>query len=191
MRAAVAVQMNGSAWRLWCVTYSSIARIRSGETPKGAAANPLARDLGEPAFDQVEPRGAGRHEVAVIPRMGGEPSLDRRMRVRAVVVENQMNLAPLRHGAIDLIQERQELGVAFPRRAAREDRPVQDVQRGKQVGGAVPNVVMRLARWNARAAAAAPARCGRAPAPGAFHRRRTPAPGRADGDRRRRHRAAS
>ena len=33
---------------------------------KGAAANPLAGDLGEPALDQIEPRRARRDEMAVV-----------------------------------------------------------------------------------------------------------------------------
>ena len=76
--------------------------------------------------------------MAVIARMGGEPGFDRRMRVGAVVVQNQMNLAPLRDRAIELLQESQELGVPLAGRAPREDRPVQNVQRGKQVRRAVP-----------------------------------------------------
>ena len=82
-----------------------------GDAAERAPTNPLAGDLGEPPFDQIEPRRARGNEVSVIARMGGEPGLDGRMRVGAVVVQDQMNVAPLRDRAIELLQEGQELGV--------------------------------------------------------------------------------
>jgi len=64
------------------------------------------------------------------------------MRVGDVVVEDQMNVAPLRDRAIDLLQEGQELGVSLAGPAPREDSPVQNVQRGKQVRRVAPNVLV-------------------------------------------------
>ena len=40
---------------------------------KDAATKALLRQLAEPALDQVEPRGAGRREVQLKARMGGQP----------------------------------------------------------------------------------------------------------------------
>jgi hypothetical protein len=48
------------------------------------------------------------------------------MRVGAVVVKNQMNLAALRHGPIQLVEKRQELGVPLARRTAGEDGAVHE-----------------------------------------------------------------
>src|SRR5512146_2962499 len=53
---------------------------------EAAAPDGLAGNRREPALDQVEPRRAGRSEVEVEARMGGQPSFDRRMLVGAVVV---------------------------------------------------------------------------------------------------------
>jgi hypothetical protein len=54
-----------------------------GHGVKGSAANALACDLGKPAFDLIQPRGAGRGKVKVITRVGAEPLLYLRMLVRA------------------------------------------------------------------------------------------------------------
>jgi hypothetical protein len=43
---------------------------------EGAAVDGSALELGEPGFDGVEPRGAGRREVEVEPRMSVEKALD-------------------------------------------------------------------------------------------------------------------
>jgi hypothetical protein len=67
-----------------------------GKAPKCAATNPLACDVGKPAFHQIKPR-------------------------------------------------REELGVSLAGRAPREESPVQNVQRGKQVRRAVPNVLVSTA----------------------------------------------
>jgi hypothetical protein len=64
----------------------------SPDAVEAAAVDGLAGDQGEPAFDQVEPRGTGRSEVQMEARVGGEPVHDRRMLVGDVVVADQMQL---------------------------------------------------------------------------------------------------
>jgi hypothetical protein len=92
----------------------------------------------------------------VIALTGRKPGFHRRMHMRAVVIENQMNLAALRGNAVNLLEKRQRLGVPLAGCALREDRAFQHVQRGEQIRRAVPHVVMRLARRNpARTASAA------------------------------------
>ena len=59
---------------------------------KGSAADAFARDLREPALDLVQPRGAGRGKVNVIAGVCVEPLLHCRMLVRAVVVQDEMDL---------------------------------------------------------------------------------------------------
>src|SRR5262245_48384988 len=63
------------------------------EAAEGATSNALPGDLGEPALDEIQPRGAGGHEVPVITRMRGEPGFDLGVRVRPGVVEDQVDLA--------------------------------------------------------------------------------------------------
>jgi hypothetical protein len=68
---------------------------RPFQTPnavEATAADGLAGDQFEPAFDQVEPRGTGRSEVQMEARVGVEPTCDRRMFVGAVIVADQMQL---------------------------------------------------------------------------------------------------
>src|SRR4029077_11734227 len=51
-----------------------------------APANPLSRDVREPAFNEVKPRGAGRNKVAMVPTMRGKPLFNFGMRMGTVVV---------------------------------------------------------------------------------------------------------
>jgi hypothetical protein len=81
------------AWAL--VVFADVFLDRVNEVAhgaKGSAAYTLARDLREPTLDLVQPRGAGRGKVNVIARVGAEPLLHFRMFVRAVVVQDEMDL---------------------------------------------------------------------------------------------------
>ena len=60
---------------------------------EAAAPNAFARDLSEPAFDQIQPRGTGRREMQMEPPMAFEPGLDFGMFMRGVVVNHQMQLS--------------------------------------------------------------------------------------------------
>ena len=71
----------------------------------GAALDLLVGEQREPAFDLVEPGGAGRREVEVVARVAGEPGFDRRRFVGGVIVEHQMDVEIGRHGLLDLRQE--------------------------------------------------------------------------------------
>src|SRR5215831_13680629 len=64
-------------------------------TAEGCPPQPLAGDLGEEAFDEVQPRGPSRGEVEMKARVLGEPRLHSGMLVGAVVVEDEVKvLAP-------------------------------------------------------------------------------------------------
>jgi hypothetical protein len=97
------------------IIFDGARQIR--ETAERASTNAFACDVRKPAFDEVQPRGAGRYEVAMVSRMGGEPGLDLRVRVRAVVIEDQVNAPTLRGRPIELREEPQKLGMPFSRRA--------------------------------------------------------------------------
>ena len=58
-------------------------------------------------------------EVAVVPRMRIEPRLNFGMRVGGVVVENEMDLAPLRDRGVEVGQEGEETRYAVFRGAHR------------------------------------------------------------------------
>src|SRR6266508_4844558 len=66
--------------------------LEGGDTREGSSTNGLLGDPGKPAFDEVEPRGAGRCQMEMEPLVFRKPGLDGRMFVRAVVVADQMDL---------------------------------------------------------------------------------------------------
>ena len=82
-----------------------------------AAADQLVGQEAEPAFDLVDPGGAGRGEVHVEAGVAGQPGLDRRGLVGGVVVADQVHVELGGHGLVDGGQELLEL-----------DRPVPAVQ---------------------------------------------------------------
>src|SRR3990170_1767219 len=94
------------------------------------------------------PGGTGRWPFPAPPRCEGcrAPRLHPRILVRAVVVKNQMNLAPARSRSLHPLQKRQEFGVAVPRPAVADDGPVQDIKNRKQGRGAKADAIMRLVR---------------------------------------------
>jgi glycogen operon protein len=78
----------------------------------------LGGQFAEPAFDEVEPRRAGRGEVHDEARVGQQPAFHRGRLVGRGVVEHDMNRILGRHLPVDGLQELLEL-----------DRPVPGVQR--------------------------------------------------------------
>ena len=68
---------------------------------KDASAYLLVRELGKPPLDEIEPRPVGRREVDVKPWPLGQPALNQRGLVRAVVVQNEMD----GHGGVDRTEE--------------------------------------------------------------------------------------
>ena len=57
---------------------------------EGAPPHSLGGQLSKPALDEIEPTGTGRHEVREEAGMPCEPGLHLGMRVRAVVVHDQV-----------------------------------------------------------------------------------------------------
>src|ERR1035437_312118 len=55
-----------------------------GDADKAATAHRLAGQIPEPAFDQIEPTGAGRNEMHLEARVPGQPTLDLRTFLGAV-----------------------------------------------------------------------------------------------------------
>ncbi len=80
----------------------------------------------------------------MIARVIGQPSFHIRMLMRSVVVQNQVHVKIVSHGCVDVIEKRDELFVSMARQALADDRSIQNVERGKQRGGAVAPIVMCL-----------------------------------------------
>src|SRR3989454_2303211 len=111
----------------------------------------LACDFREPAFHQVQPRGARGDEMKMVARALSEPLLHLGMLVRPVVVHDQMNVPPTRGLPIDALHEVQKLLVPMSRQAATDDGALQDVERGEQRRRAVTDVVVSLTSRESRA----------------------------------------
>jgi hypothetical protein len=69
-------------------------QLQPAHAVKATAPDRLFRDQPEPALDQVEPRGPSRGEVQMNAVMGLKPAHHCRMLVGAVIVADQVNLAP-------------------------------------------------------------------------------------------------
>jgi len=107
-----------------------------------AAADDLVGNQREEPFDLVEPGAVGRDEVHVPARSRRQPCLDLRMAVGGVVVGNAVDVQFGGHSLVDLAQEGEEFLVPVARLACRQHRTVEDVEGGKQGGGAVALVVV-------------------------------------------------
>ena len=108
MASGSAVQMKG----LGFVGLGEVAvdgGLEIDDALEDAALEPLPGQLGEEAFDRVEPGGRGRGEVEVEPRMPFEPGAHLGMLVRGVVVDDQMQVELGRGLAVDLVEEADEL----------------------------------------------------------------------------------
>jgi hypothetical protein len=69
----------------------------------------------------------------------------------AVVVQNQVDVFPTRRGAFDLLQETDELCVPVARHALTNHRAIKRVERRKQAGGTMADIVVGLPSRKARA----------------------------------------
>src|SRR2546427_5082930 len=79
-----------------------------------ATADLFLRQLGEPALDEVDPRGALGSEVDVEAWPLGEPASDERGLVRAVVIHDDVHIEILRNTGLDGVQKPTELHRTMP-----------------------------------------------------------------------------
>lgn len=73
--------------------------------------------------------------------MALQPFARRRVLVRAVVVEHEVQLVPPQRGAVDLGEERDDLGVGVAQLTRPDDRPIEDIARREEGRRAVSDVV--------------------------------------------------
>lgn len=102
----------------------------------------LVGELGEESLDLVDPRGVGRCEVNVEPRVFDEPVTDGLGLVGAVVVENQVNVELRWSVGVDGVEELAEFNGAMPFVGLADDLPGLDVQRSEERDRAVSAVVV-------------------------------------------------
>ena len=95
------------------------------------ASNSSRGELREEALDLVEPTSTGRREVHVIAGESREPARSLRRLVRAVVVHDDVDIAPSRRLGIEAQQEPQELLVPLAPMAPADHLAQGDIERGK------------------------------------------------------------
>ena len=73
------------------------------------ASNPALRQLSKPPLDHIQPRRARGREMEVCTGVSLEPALHSRTFMRAVIVNNEMQIEFRRRGLINGIQKPDEL----------------------------------------------------------------------------------
>ena len=109
---------------------------------EGTSANGLLGNDAEPAFDLVEPGRIGWGEMNVVAGTPSEPSADFGMFVSSVVIDDEMDVEVVRHTAVDLTQESEELLMTVSRFTAGDDSPGGHIESREQSGRAVTFVIM-------------------------------------------------
>ena len=99
---------------------------------KGSPANALLGDLGKPAFDLIEPRGACWGKMRMIAGPASKPLIHLWHLVSAVVIQDQMNVEMSRDLPVDLSQKAQEFLMAVLAVAFADDFARGDIQGGKE-----------------------------------------------------------
>ena len=99
-------------------------------------------ELGEQGLDRVQPGARGGGEVEDPARVPGQPAPHFGVLVGAVVVEDDVDHLARRHGALDGVEEAEELLVPVALHALADDRAVEDIEGREQRGRAVPLVIM-------------------------------------------------
>ena len=124
---------------------SQFADAGEHPAPEGA---PL--QLAEPGFDGVEPGRAGRREMQVKAGMGSQEVPNRFGRMRAGVVDDQVQGQLRRRGAVDLREQLAEFGSAMAPGDAAEHLAGGHVEGSIQIRGPVSLVVVRQRSGAAR-----------------------------------------
>ena len=91
--------------------------LEISDRAKGTSADAPARNLGEPAFDLIEPRSTLAIGFTSRRPVRNEPLFDLRMFVRSIVVENEVHGQSGRSCGVNLVEETKELLMAMPRLA--------------------------------------------------------------------------
>src|SRR5207302_10276691 len=109
-------------------------------TTKGSATDHSFGDQSKPSLHLIEPGTAGGREMEVkaAALFPFAPALDLRAFVRAVVVQDEVHLQIRWNFLFQLAQELNEFPPPMTRQTASDDFPVQDVDRRKKRGRAMP-----------------------------------------------------
>lgn len=107
-----------------------------------AAANALLGEMTKPALDKIEPRTGGGSEVQVEAPMTFQPRAHAWMFVRAVVVDNEVQIQTGRSFLIDSFQKADEFLMTMAWHAVSDHFAVQNIQGGEERRGAMAFIVV-------------------------------------------------
>lgn len=96
----------------------------------------------EECFGGVQPRTGCRREVEDPIWMSSEPLADLFVLMGGVVIENDVDHLAGRHGALDSVEETDELLMPVSLHASAEHGAIENVERSEQCGRAMPHIVM-------------------------------------------------
>ena len=116
--------------------------LQLGDAFEGATSNTVSGDLGEEAFDHVEPGRRGRREVQMKARMRLEPAFDGGRLMRGIVVDDEMQIQTGGGSVIDQLEKAQKLTMPVARQAGSDDAAVQHIERREKRRGAVALLVV-------------------------------------------------
>ncbi len=86
----------------------------------------------------------------MIARVDRKPSLDRRVLMSRVVVQDHMDIEVLRYVLLNVLEELNKFVMAMPRQALFNDLTVQGIECREERGGSMAHVVVSLPSWNTR-----------------------------------------
>src|SRR4029453_19210099 len=116
--------------------------LEVGDGGEHAALEASACELGEEAFDGVEPGRRGWSEVERPARVLGQPFAHLGMLVGGIVVDDRVDLLASGDLRVDGIEEADELLVAMALHVAADNGAVEDVEGGEQGGRAMTFVIL-------------------------------------------------
>ena len=111
---------------------------------KDAAPHGFLAEFGKPPLDQVEPARTGRDKVQHEPGMLFEPAPDPLVAVRAVIVQNQVQVFSRGELGIESFEKLQKLLMPMPGIALADHAAFGNLQGGRRRRGAVAVVVVRV-----------------------------------------------
>ena len=113
-----------------------------GHILEGPSPDPFLGEIAEPALHHVQPGTGRRNKVEVKPRMATEPGVHAGMFVRAIMVDDEMQIQLPRGGAIDCLQEPDKFLVPMARHTVADHRAVEHAEGGEHGGGAMALVIV-------------------------------------------------
>jgi len=117
-------------------------RLQLPGASMGTSPDLFLRESGKPPLRHVKPGSACRGEVHMITGALRQPRMNRRGLMRAVVVQNHMDVQGFRNRTVYPIEKLPKLNIPVPSMALPDHFPRPHIQRSKEGCRPVPAVVM-------------------------------------------------